>query len=80
MSVKKTIMKKTAKKAVVKKAVKKAPARKNPAKKATAKQAAPSTEAVAKAAYILYRHRLDLGLPGDHASDWLAAERSFTKG
>ena len=72
-----------AKKAPVKKAaVKKEPAAKKvpakpAAKKVTTKKAAPSLDAVAKAAYLNYRRRIELGLPGDDDSDWLEAERSL---
>ena len=70
-----------AKKAAVKAPAKKAAAKKAPAKKATAKKAAkkaaPSLDAVAKAAYLNYRRRMELGLPGDDDSDWLEAERSL---
>jgi len=43
-----------------------------PAKKAAAK---PSLDAVARAAYLNYRRRVELGLPGDSHGDWLEAER-----
>lgn len=82
--------KKTTKKAAAKKtAVKAAPAKKAVSKKAVAKKAAKtsakkeakkapvSIEAVAKAAYLNYQRRMELGLPGDHDSDWLEAERSL---
>lgn len=87
MPAKKTTKKVAAKKAAVtpapaKKApAKKAAAKKAPAKKAAAKPAAkkavPSLDAVAKAAYLNYRRRMELGLPGDDDSDWLEAERSI---
>jgi hypothetical protein len=78
--------KKAAKKAAVKKAdparaavkapatAKKAPAtaKKAPAKKTAAK---PSLDAVARAAYLNYRNRVEKGLPGDSHGDWLEAER-----
>lgn len=79
--------KKEVKKAAPKKAEK--PAKKSVAKKATAKKTAkktttkksvPSLEAIAKAAYLNYRRRMELGLPGDNDSDWLEAERSVNKG
>lgn len=67
-----------AKKAAVKKtAAKKAVAKKKVEKKAPAKKAAPSIEAVAKAAYLNYRRRVEQGLPGCHDSDWHEAERSL---
>ena len=65
-----------AKKVAAKKAAKPA-AEKAPAKKAAAKKPSVSLEAVAKAAYLNYRRRTELGLPGDHGSDWLEAERSL---
>jgi hypothetical protein len=68
-----------AKKAAVKKAdparaAVKAPAtaKKAPAKKTAAK---PSLDAVARAAYLNYRNRVEKGLPGDSHGDWLEAER-----
>ena len=45
--------------------------------KPVAKKAAPSLDAIAKAAYLNYRRRMELGLPGDDDSDWLEAERSL---
>jgi hypothetical protein len=76
---KKVAAKKTAEKAAPAKkaAVKKAAEKKTVAKKAPAKKAAPSIEAVAKAAYLNYRRRVEEGLPGCHDSDWLEAERSL---
>jgi hypothetical protein len=78
--------KKVAKKAVAKKAVaKKAVAKKaapvaSAAKKAPAKKAAakPSLDAIARAAYLNYRRRVEQGLPGDSHGDWLEAERQFS--
>jgi hypothetical protein len=74
---------------VAKPATKKAakPATKKVAKPAAKKAAKPaerpatgksfaSHDAVAHAAYLNYRRRMDLGLPGDHDTDWLEAERS----
>ncbi len=83
MPAKKTTKKVAAKKAAEKAApakkaaVKKAAAKKVAAKKAPAKKAAPSIEAVANAAYLNYRRRVEQGLPGCHDSDWLEAERSL---
>lgn len=84
MPVKKTTKKVAAKKAAEKvaptkkAAVKKVAAKKVAAKKTPAKKkATPSTEAVAKAAYLNYRRRVEEGLPGCHDSDWLEAERSL---
>ena len=83
----KKAVKKAVKKAAAKKAVKKAAAKtvtkkvaKKVAKKAVVKKASPSKEALAKAAYEIYRRRVDLGLPGDQASDWLEAERLLSNG
>ncbi len=78
MPAKKTTTKVAAKKAAVKAApAKKAVAKKVAAKKAPAKKAPLSIEAVAKAAYLNYRRRVEQGLPGCHDSDWLEAERSL---
>lgn len=63
-------------------ATKKTAARKSPAKKAAKKSAAravspkpgPSTDEIARAAYLNYRRRIEQGLPGNHESDWLEAE------
>lgn len=84
--------KKTTSKVAATKAAAPAPAKKTPVKKATktaakkatkaadkkpaAKKSSASYEAVAHAAYLNYRRRMDLGLPGDHDTDWLEAERS----
>ena len=77
--------KKTANKAAKKAPAKKAPAKKAAAKKTTAKKAPakkavaakkvtpPSPDALAKAAYLNYRRRVEQGLPGDTHGDWLAA-------
>ncbi|MCX6845425.1 MAG: hypothetical protein NTU84_02470 [Verrucomicrobia bacterium] len=71
--------KKTAKK-VAKKAVPEAPAKKA-AKKAVAEKPAPaprpSNDAIARAAYLNYRRRVEQGLPGDTRGDWLEAERQL---
>ena len=69
---------KAAKKAVAKKvAAPAAPA----AKKVAAKKVAvkPSLDAVARAAYLNYRRRVEKGLPGDSHGDWLEAERQFSE-
>ncbi len=42
------------------------------ARKAAAK---PSLDAIARAAYLNYRRRVEKGLPGDSHGDWLEAER-----
>lgn len=61
---------KTAKKAVAKKV---APtAAKKAAKTAPAK---PTLDAIARAAYLNYRRRVEQGLPGDSHGDWLEAEK-----
>lgn len=71
-----------AKKAPAKKAAKKAAktpaAKKTAAKKPVAKVSAENYEAIAHAAYLNYRRRMDLGLPGDHDSDWLEAVKSVS--
>jgi hypothetical protein len=73
---------------VAKKAAKKAAQKTAPAKSATkavkspaAKPAAtkPSSDAIARAAYLNYRRRVEQGLPGDSHSDWLEAERQLAK-
>jgi hypothetical protein len=67
--------------------VKKAAAKKTaPAKKSAgpkenvAKKKAvvrPPLDAIARAAYLNYRRRVEQGLPGDSHSDWLEAERQL---
>ena len=60
-------------------------ARKTPAKKAAKKvgpemltpASQPSNDAIARAAYLNYRRRVEQGLPGDSRGDWLEAERQF---
>jgi hypothetical protein len=80
-----------AKKAAKKAPAKKAAAPKEPAtpkaakaaKTAAAPKAAPaltakaSPDAIARAAYLNYRRRVELGLPGDSHGDWLEAERQL---
>jgi len=65
-------------------AAKKAPAKKAAAKKAAVKKAAKvpgvTVEALARAAYLNYRRRVELGLPGDSDGDWLEAERQLAQG
>lgn len=70
-----------AKKAAAKKAAKASAggAPKKAAPKKVAKKAPASIEVVAKAAYLNYRRRVELGLPGCHDSDWLEAERSLSE-
>ncbi|OYT97761.1 MAG: hypothetical protein CFE49_00180 [Pseudomonas sp. PGPPP3] len=76
--------KKTAKKAAKKAAKSPDAAAPKPAKKAAAKKAAktvpkarPSTDEIAKAAYLNYRRRIENDLPGSHEGDWLEAERQL---
>jgi hypothetical protein len=79
-----------AKKAAKKAAAKKAPAVKTEAvaakkaaapKKAVAPKKAetpkPTVEAISRAAYMNYLHRVANGLPGDAQSDWVEAERAL---
>jgi hypothetical protein len=40
----------------------------------------PSTDEIAKAAYLNYRRRIENDLPGSHESDWLEAERQLSEG
>lgn len=47
-----------------------------PAKKPAAK---PSLDAIARAAYLNYRRRVEQGLPGDSHGDWLEAERQASE-
>ena len=85
MPAKKAAKKATAKKATAKKTTAKKAAANKPAK--TAKKVAakiarksmvrPSTEAIARLAYLNYLHRMDQGLPGDSESDWVEAERAL---
>lgn len=37
----------------------------------------PSIDAIAKAAYLNYRRRIENGMPGNSQSDWLEAELGF---
>jgi microcystin-dependent protein len=71
---KKAPAKKAAKK-TAKKVAKKAAVKKTATKKPVAKV---SPETIAHAAYLNYRRRMDLGLPGDHDSDWLEAVKSIS--
>ena len=93
MPAKKAARKATAKKASAKKTTTKTAAKKTPAKKVAAtkqakpvKKAAtkaagkPSTEAVARQAYLNYLHRVSNGLPGDSEQDWVEAERALKQG
>ncbi len=61
--------------APLKPVAKKAAVKKAPAKKTGAK---PSLDAVARAAYLNYRNRVEKGLPGDSHGDWLEAERQHS--
>lgn len=76
--------KKTAKKAAKKAARSPDAAAPKPAEKAAAKNATkpvpkarPSTDEIAKAAYLNYRRRIENDLPGSHEGDWLEAERQL---
>lgn len=82
------VAKKTAKKAAKKAATKSAtpktesspaPKADKPATpKAAPKTASrPSADAIARAAYLNYRRRVEQGLPGDSHGDWLEAERQL---
>lgn len=64
---------------VAKKAAKKAPTAKKAAKASAATPAKPSPtpDAIARAAYLNYRSRVENGLPGDSHGDWLEAERQL---
>ena len=67
-------------KPVAKKAVRKAPAKKAAKKSGVetpASASRPSNDAVARAAYLNYRRRVEQGLPGDSRGDWLEAERQL---
>jgi hypothetical protein len=64
------------------------PAKKAAAKKTAAKkmvktvppvQTRPPLEALARAAYLNYRRRVEQGLPGDSDSDWLEAEHQLSQ-
>ena len=54
-----------------------APVAKTPRK--TAKKAAkgPTTDDIAKSAYLNYRRRVENNIPGNHESDWLEAENQL---
>jgi len=39
-----------------------------------------TVEALARAAYLNYRRRVEEGLPGDSDGDWLEAERQLAQG
>lgn len=68
----------TVTKAPVKKAAKKAAVTKSPAPVAAKKVSSkPSLDAIARAAYLNYRRRVEQGAPGDSQGDWLEAERQF---
>jgi len=87
VAAKKTATPAPPKKAPAKKAAKPAPkkaakkaakpvAAKSSAKKPAKGKSTASYDAIAHAAYLNYRRRMDLGLPGDHNTDCLEAERS----
>lgn len=69
--------KKAASKKVAKKAVKKAATTAAPK---TRKPSATTSDQIALNAYLIYRRRIELGLPGDARSDWFEAERQLTLG
>ena len=46
-----------------------------PAKKAAKK--GPTTDDIAKSAYLNYRRRVENNIPGNHGSDWLEAENQY---
>jgi len=86
--------KKTAKKAIATPKADAAPAAKKAAKKAVAKKAAPASktskktakapvrpplDAIARAAYLNYRRRVEQDLPGDSHGDWLEAEKQLSQ-
>ena len=81
MPAKKTTKKVAAKKTLIKKAAIKKPTVKKTATKVPVKKASnkPALDTVTKAAYLNYRRRIEMGLPGDHDSDWHEAERTLTK-
>jgi hypothetical protein len=78
----KVTKKSAAKKTVAKKLIS-APAKKtaptSSAKKPSKKVVTPkpSLDAIAKAAYLNYRRRIENGMPGNSQSDWLDAENGF---
>jgi hypothetical protein len=39
-----------------------------------------TADAIARAAYLNYRRRVEQGLPGDSRGDWLEAERQLASG
>lgn len=78
------VARKAAKKAVKKVATKtsapkseKSPAPKAEKPAAPKAAAKPSADAIARAAYLNYRRRVEQGLPGDSHGDWLAAEQQL---
>ena len=69
-----------AKKAATKAATKAVDKTATPAtKQAVVKAAKLSPDALARAAYLNYRRRVEQGLPGDPHGDWLEAERHYNK-
>jgi hypothetical protein len=65
-----------ARKAVAKKVAATEPIPASTTKKVIVK---PSLDAIARAAYLNYRRRVEQGLPGDSHGDWLEAERQFNQ-
>jgi len=80
---KKAVAKKSAAKKTVTQKLISTPAKKilstssanKPSKKAVMPK--PSLDAIAKAAYLNYRRRIENGMPGNSQSDWLEAELGF---
>lgn len=56
-----------------------APAKKAALKKPVAKKVAvkPTIDEITRAAYLIYRNRVENGFPGDSDNDWLEAERQL---
>jgi hypothetical protein len=77
--------KKTAKKAIATPKADAAPAAKKaaPASKTSKKTAKapvrPPLDAIARAAYLNYRRRVEQDLPGDSHGDWLEAEKQLSQ-
>jgi hypothetical protein len=66
-------------KKAAKPAAKKSPAKKSAVKPEPVAPAKPvaTPDMIARAAYLNYRRRVELGLPGDSQTDWLEAERQL---
>ncbi len=83
VSAKKTV----AKKAITKKTTAKKVAKKSVTKKSTPVAgkkpgtiAKPTTDAIARQAYLNYLHRIENSLPGNAEQDWVEAERMLVQG